>query len=463
MDKEERLINQLEECLASIRAGDSVASCLARYPDDADELAPLLHISLALEGLPQPGPAKATTQAAKSQFLALAERKSSTRFPALGIFAAFRSSFKRVFTLPAPLAPVRSLATTAAALALIVLIGWGVIHASSGSLPGDPLYAFKLLGEDVQRVFTLDDGRFGLDTAFGERRRWEVEQLLAEGREQPVQFSGILRQQSASQVWVEDIQVILDDRTKVQGELAPGIYVTVVGLTQQPGTVLAQNIAVEGERIVGVIQFIAPGEWHVAGRQMRIHDATLILGRFQEGDCVEVRTRRYVDGVLYAQEIRASADCQEDTDLEVPTPTATVTATPTPIPTPKPTTTPAPLERTPTWTPTSTPRPTVTASPTIAPSPTTAPSPTVTPGPTEAPAPTATPEPTQPSRPTTRPPSTATPPPTSPPEPTDAPEPTEEIRPTDTPKPTEEPEPTDEPEPTHERAPTDVPLPTAEP
>jgi hypothetical protein len=468
MENEERLINQLEECLAAVRAGESAASCLERYPDNAQELAPLLQISLALEGLPQPGPARAAAQVAKSEFLASAEQKSAMQ---PGIFVSLWAGIKRVFSFPASLARMGSLATMVAALAVAVLIGWGVIQASSGSLPGDPLYAFKLLGEDIQRAFTFDQDSFGLDTAFGERRHWEVERLLTQAHQQPVQFGGIVRQQSTNLILVEDIPVVLDASTAVQGELGVGAFVTVDGQTQQNVTVLAHRIEVRGERIVGVIQLIVPAEWRVDSKRIRIDDATLIVGRFQEGDCVEVHTRLYADDVLYAQEIVRGTGCRDDGDQMPPTPT--------PIPTLDPTTLNAPQDETPT--PTRTPRPTATPtatpSATAAPPPTMTPPPSATPRPPEEPAATSAPEPTDAPKPTAPEPPTAVPQPTSPPEPTDAPEPTEDVRPTEEPEPTDDddddddhdPDPSDQPEPpddpdhTREPHPTDRPEPTDDP
>jgi hypothetical protein len=466
MDNEERLIDQLEECLAAIRTGESVASCLERYPEDAAELAPLLQISLALEVLPHPGPARAVAQAAKRDFLASAEQKSSGQ-PA--IFVALWASIKRVLSLPAPFARMGGLAATVAAVAAAVLIGWGVIHASGGSLPGDPLYAFKLLGEDIQRALDLGQDRFRLDIAFGERRRWEVEHLLAEGHRQPVQFGGIVRQQSSNLVLIEDIPVVQDDSTTVQGQLGAGVYVIVDGLTQQDGTVLARRIDVSGERILGLIQLIALEEWHVDGKRIRVDDSTLIVGQFQEGDCVEVHARLYKDDVLYAQEILRGVGCLGGDDQILVTPT--VTPTPTPTRTPRPT---------PTSTPSATPTATASPSSSMTPSPTMTPSPSATPRPPEEPAATSAPEPTDAPRPTAPAPPTALPQPTSPLELTDTPEPTEDVElteqaePTDEPRPTddddddsdptEEPEPTDDdPGPTHAPEPTDEPEPTDNP
>jgi len=77
---EERLMNHLAECLAAVEAGESVETCLRRYPDEASELSPLLHIAVTLRDLPQPGPSAATSRAAKASFLAeAAQRRAAVK------------------------------------------------------------------------------------------------------------------------------------------------------------------------------------------------------------------------------------------------------------------------------------------------------------------------------------------------------------------------------------------------
>ncbi len=210
---EERLITHLDECMAAIEAGESIESCLARYPDEAAELAPLLQISLALEGLPQPAPAAATTRKAKSQFMAQAEqRREATK---QSLWARMRQRL----AIPSLPGPARALATVATALTLVLLVGSGAVFAASDSLPGEPLYGFKLLGEDVQRALTFNgEDRIRLEESFTERRRDEVRQLLSRGRQQEVVFGGLLQERNGSYWQIEDIPVTVDADTRVQGD-----------------------------------------------------------------------------------------------------------------------------------------------------------------------------------------------------------------------------------------------------
>jgi len=43
----ERFENMLDQCLEGLRQGESLEQCLARYPEQAAELAPLLRVAMA--------------------------------------------------------------------------------------------------------------------------------------------------------------------------------------------------------------------------------------------------------------------------------------------------------------------------------------------------------------------------------------------------------------------------------
>jgi hypothetical protein len=62
----------LDQCLEKIRAGRAtVAECLARYPDCALELAPLLNMALAIESIPDVRPSGSFKQTMRAYLLHL--------------------------------------------------------------------------------------------------------------------------------------------------------------------------------------------------------------------------------------------------------------------------------------------------------------------------------------------------------------------------------------------------------
>ena len=367
---EEQLITYLDECLAAIEAGDTMERCLARYPNHADELAPLLQIATALERLPQLGPSPATAATAKSRFLAEADRRwPKTR-------QSLWSHLRERFSVPQWSAPLRAAATAMAAIALVILVGGGVVFAASGSLPGDPLYGFKLFGEDIQMTLALNrDSRLHLEETFTERRRDEVRQLLAKGRQETVAFVGLLRERSNGDWLIEDIPVIINSDTRLQADPALDAFIEIHGTTLSSGSVLATLVEIEGDEIVGRVERISESHWQVAGWTVQVDGQTYVEAGLRVGDCVEVHARRFNDGTLLALGIERSSVCDEPSATQAPSPTPTPTPMPThtstPSPTPAPSATPSP---------TPSPSPTITASPT----PTATPSPvaTVTPSPT---------------------------------------------------------------------------------
>jgi len=376
---------------------------------------------------------------------------------------------KNRLTMPGLPAPVRALATAGVTLALVVLIGGGVIYASSGSLPGDPLYGFKLLGEDIRLVLTLShDGRIRMEETFTERRRDEVRQLLAKGRQESVAFGGLLRERSNGDWLIEDIPVTISTDTRLQADPALRTFVEVHGATLSNGTVLAALVEIEGAEITGLIESMAPDRWHVAGLPIQVNAKTHIEAGLRVGDCVEAHARRFDDGTLLALEIERTDLCHDAGVVDQPTPTPTVLPTATPTATARPTAT-AGATRAPTLraepqdkagTPSPSPTVTPTSPPTATLPPTaTAPaSPIPTPQPTQIddePTPTGTPRPTEEDDD-----GDATP--------TGTPQPTEEeddgdATPTGTPRPTDDddddetptPEPTDDDDETPTPEPTD--------
>ena len=67
----------LDECFEAIREKRAtLADCLAKYPEHAKELQPLLEMALALEGLPSIEPTEEFKQSTRTRLL-LAGRKPS--------------------------------------------------------------------------------------------------------------------------------------------------------------------------------------------------------------------------------------------------------------------------------------------------------------------------------------------------------------------------------------------------
>jgi hypothetical protein len=144
-----RLLEELEQ-------GKSIQDCLRRYPDLADELEPMLRLALEIERLPEPQPdvqhVRETADKVRRQF----SRRGR---------AQKRVSFKPLFRWhPA-------LIRTAAAVCVIFFFSWTTVLLSAKSLPGEPLYGVKRLGEKIQYFFAVaPQGKAELHIVFADKR-----------------------------------------------------------------------------------------------------------------------------------------------------------------------------------------------------------------------------------------------------------------------------------------------------
>ncbi len=114
----------LDICLDRLLTGAAIADCLARYPQHAAQLAPLLQVANLLEAPPGPTMSAAGLRAGEARLLAQAAKMRSTR----------RQAKPALWT-----GLVRRLAAAGIAGVLLLsgLLGAGTVSAAS--LPGSPL------------------------------------------------------------------------------------------------------------------------------------------------------------------------------------------------------------------------------------------------------------------------------------------------------------------------------------
>lgn len=136
MRKNEEFDDILNECLERLLVkGESPQECLASYPEQADELKPLLQMAVVAK--------KALAIEPRPEFRARARYQFVT---ALGEVALRKG--RRFFAW-------RLRWVTVLATALILLLaGGGVVVAAGNSMPDNPLYRVKLATEQVQLRLT---------------------------------------------------------------------------------------------------------------------------------------------------------------------------------------------------------------------------------------------------------------------------------------------------------------------
>jgi hypothetical protein len=398
------LYDAFEDCLARMLAGEPAEGCLARYPDLAGELRPMLVAASA---------ARAAGQVPRG-----AEARSRARF--LAAASGRRAGGAR--RAPSFAGLLRGLAAMAAVLVVGLLGGLALYFASAPTLPGDPLYGVKREFEAARlQLVSGPAERLALEAQLDARRAGELRHLLAAGRAGTVRFAGPLGAFDAQTWQVGDFTVQLAPGTPITGTPRADFYVRV-DADVRDGIITARALDVVDEELAGALGG-GGAEWALGGARFAVTPDTAVTGRLVPGAEATARVRRLGDGILVALWVSTEATV---TPTSIPSPTLAPSMTPTPQPS-----TPAPSE-THTPTPTATPQPpSVTAS---------VPPPTATPAPSDTPLPTEPPEPPDPTQP---------PEPTQTPQPTEPPGPTNTAEPAHTPEPTEWPKPSPTAEPSH--------------
>ncbi|MEJ2737652.1 MAG: DUF5667 domain-containing protein [Anaerolineae bacterium] len=369
------------ECLDSIQAGESVEACLARYPEHAEALRPLLSLATAVRAVPLPRPNPLAVHASRQRMLRAVSERDARQPLLAGLFAW------------------PWLRATLALAVLILVVGFGsrgLVAVSAGSLPGDNLYPVKRFAENVRYALTLDPvARQQLEAEFAAEREKEVRTVLDSGRLATVEFRGNLEALGDGLWGVSGLEVILTDQTVIVGQPAVGAMVLVQARSAGDGTLLALRLEVQSLPL----------------------PATLTAAPTPRPSLTPTATRSTVTSTPTQPPTRTPAPTATPSPTRTATeePTAVVSATPEAVETQEPESTDEPES-----TETEEPEPTREPEPTG----TEEPEPTDEPGPTE----TEEPEPTDEPGPTE----------TEEPEPTDEPAPTgtEEPEPTDEPAPT---------------------------
>ena len=165
----DRFDDILNECTEGLLQGESVEQCLARYPEQAAELEPLLRVALA---------ARKTSSAVEPR----PEFKARVRHE---VQSQLRSRVRKAEPKGIPaLRWIPRWAAVAACVALVfVFAAGGTVASFSNSVPGDTLYPVKTATEEVQLKLSFSGtAKAKLQAKFAERRAWEMARLAEKGR-----------------------------------------------------------------------------------------------------------------------------------------------------------------------------------------------------------------------------------------------------------------------------------------
>ncbi len=222
---EEPLADALRRSLESLEAGDSLDAVLARHPDQAEALRPLLESALALRQLPiDPAPADLAGRIGTALVSEARQASDAGRRAARARRPRHRLDPRRWLPAGPTLPPVRNLVFRLGAIAIaLALVFSGAARASADSLPGSALYPVKRGIEQVRLVLATETREPALAADFARRRLEEAEALSAAGRSPEPALAG-LEDLSA---WASSLPAAAQTAVAARDELDAGMVADV--------------------------------------------------------------------------------------------------------------------------------------------------------------------------------------------------------------------------------------------
>jgi len=246
----------LEECRKEIAAGRSLKDILADNPAQAERLEPLLKAIIFTSSMSKPKAPESAVLQGKNRLLSevddLRNKDHFLKFGTKGQNLRYSGRwFENIRNLlfGQENNDMKLLPRMAIYLVITILIGgFFTVNASASSLPGDVLYGLKLNWEQTQLALAFSDEReLELEEEFELERLSEVESLLSEGREEDVEFYGVIEEMGDSFWIVSGVTLSVGPETEIIGALEIGDLVKVEAVTQEDGSLFALEIYLDGE------------------------------------------------------------------------------------------------------------------------------------------------------------------------------------------------------------------------
>ena len=240
----------VDECIALMRATATLESCLARYPQYAKDLQPVLRTARNLRSMNVPQERIESVQAGRQRLLSAYAKKAAVQPVSESFIPRF---IQRILIKLTGKDDIDMTLVTRFAFALLLVVGVIVggsktAKASANSLPGDTLYTVKLSLEDLTLLIANDPQvRQQLGIQYQDTRRQEVQSVLRLGWQTNVQFTGTLSAVNPDSWFIGGLTVKLDSGTQIVGAVTFGSMVYVEGETQSDGTLLARTLTVQGQ------------------------------------------------------------------------------------------------------------------------------------------------------------------------------------------------------------------------
>ena len=329
------LFDALEICLGEIEGGSDLETALARFPEHADELRPILKTALKARSMASAEPSPDVVRRSRARVMQrAAELRESKAAPR-----------RRVIPV------ISRLAISLALTALFLSSSVGLLNASASALPGEQLYPVKRGWESIRLFFIFDPHvREMMEDEFENERLHEVNELLTEGRHEVIQFAGVYMQVNGID-YVSGLKVILPegiptlvngDAVIVSGQTNAQGFIEISSIETLPeGSVVPLGSPIELEtesdsesekekapasetgagsgggagasqpveyELKGILQVISEKSLLVNGMPVML-DQTKVVGQLCLGIEVEVKGYYADDGTFIAQEVKGEGSC----------------------------------------------------------------------------------------------------------------------------------------------------------
>ena len=306
-----KIQDTVDDCLQRIGAGESLESCLARYPQHAEELQGILGLALAVQALPVPRASGKSIQVGRQRMLSAAKRlnEQPVSKSVLSRYAENRNA--RIFGKEKQ--DMRFLTRLVIALALAasgVLALGSTVAASANTIPGDLLYPVKTTMQDVRVLLAAEpEQRAQLWVDIQATRQADIQSVLDLKRVADVQYLGLLTSIDEQNWVVGGRTVSLPPEVQISGEPYLGAMVSVTAKTGDDGSITALSLVVDPApdrppfdliRISGELIRFDHNTWVVGDHELAIVQETRIAGEPYLGARVEGTARRSGRGSLVA-------------------------------------------------------------------------------------------------------------------------------------------------------------------
>lgn len=197
-----KLDDIFNECYERIRSGESLKSCLKRYPEHAAELESLLKTSFDIGR-------RASYIQPRPEF----KHWAQVRLEGAQHYAKQQRQAER----PSLFSWRQGWAVAVTAILVLLLTGGSTVAASSDALPDEPLYPVKLATEQVRLAFAISDtSKAELHTKLAENRALEIETMADQGK---TEYAVSAAEKLANQL--EQANLAMAKAESVRGEAAP--------------------------------------------------------------------------------------------------------------------------------------------------------------------------------------------------------------------------------------------------